>query len=49
MKFMEILARAVANPDLQIRGLGGHRDPEISGGRGGLKNLFFGPLGLSLV
>ena len=38
----------MADPDLQIReGGAGHPDPEIRGG--GLKNFFFGPLGLILV
>ena len=40
----------VANPDLQIRGGGGHPDAEIGGGAGGgLKRHFFGTSGLSLV
>ena len=43
----------MVDPGLQIRvwgggGGGGHPDSEISRG-GGLKNNFFGPLGLSLV
>ena len=33
----------VADPDLQIRGGGGHPDPEISGG--GLQKDFFLPFG----
>ena len=45
---------AVADPGLQIRGVGGggrgsHPDPEIRGGGGGLKKIFFGPSGLNLV
>ena len=39
--------RSSGGPDLQIKGGGGGPDPEIRGG--GLKNTFFGPLGLSLV
>ena len=36
---------SVADPDLQIRGRGGHPDPEIKGGGWSQKNLFrpFGP------
>ena len=41
---------AMADPDLQIRGGGGHPDAEIgAGGGGGLKRHFFGTSGLSLV
>ena len=36
-------AIAVADPDLQLRGVGG------GGGAGGLKNIFFGPTGHSLL
>ena len=42
---------SVADPDLQIReggGGGSHPDSEVRWG-GGLNNIFFGPLGLSLV
>ena len=41
----------MADPDGQItRGRGGrHPDPEVRGEGGGLKKIFFGPLGLSLV
>ena len=41
----------MADPELQIRveGGGGHPDPEIRGGGAGLKNMFFGPSGLSFV
>ena len=48
------VTRALANPDLQIRG-GGHPDPEIGGGGGGVgggglkKKIFSRPSGLSLV
>ena len=40
---------AMADPDLQIRGGGGHPDAEIGagGGGGGLKRHFFGTSGLS--
>ena len=31
------------------KGEGGHPDPEINGGGGGLKSIFFGPWDLSLV
>ena len=50
---VQLYCKAVADPDPQIRGGGGggHPDPEISvGGLGAVsKNLFFSPLGLSLV
>ena len=39
---------ALADPDLQMKGGGGHPDPEIRGGPG-LKKIFFGPSGLILV
>ena len=41
----------MADPDLQIKGGrgGGHPDPEIRGGGAVFKNMFFTPLGLSLV
>ena len=39
----------VADLDLQISGEPGHPDPEIRGGWAGLKKIFFGPSGLSLV
>ena len=39
---------AVADSDLQIRGRGGHPDPEKRGGAV-LKNFFFDLSGLSLV
>ena len=39
----------VVDPDLQIRGVPGHPDPDIRGGGGGLQKNIFGPLGLSLV
>ena len=41
----------MADLDLLIRGGGGgrHPDPEIRGKWRGLKKIFFGPLGLSLV
>ena len=39
---------AVPDPDLEIKGGGGHPDPYITGGDGLPKN-FFDPLGLSLV
>ena len=51
---VQLYFKALADPDLQMRGRGGggHPDPEISGG-GGLgavsKKFFFSPLGLSLV
>ena len=35
---------SVANPDLQIRGRGGHPHPEIRGGGGGEEDLAFFPL-----
>ena len=54
---VQLYFKAVADPDLQIRGGGGgggaYPDPEISGGGGhwGLsqKNFCFSALGLSLV
>ena len=39
----------MADTDLQISGEAGHPDPEIRGGGTGLKKIFFGPSGLSLV
>ena len=36
---------SVADRDLQIRGRGGHPDPEIRGGGGGLKKNLFRPFG----
>ena len=39
---------SVTDPDLQIRGGGGHPDPEISGGPVS-KKIFSGPSGLILV
>ena len=39
----------MADPDLQIRGGGGHPDAEMGGGGGGFKRHFFGTSGLSLV
>ena len=53
---VQLYCKAVADPDLQIRGGGGgggYPDPEISwgGGHWGLsqKKIFFSALGLSLV
>ena len=51
---VQLYCKAVADPDLQIRGGGGgggHPDPEINvGGLGAVsKKLFFSPMGLSLV
>ena len=51
---VQLYFKAVADPDLQMRGGGGvHPAPEISGGVGGLwavsKKFFFSPLGLSVV
>lgn len=40
--------KALADLDLQIRGGGGHLDPDIRWGPG-LKKNFFGPSDLSLV
>ena len=41
---------SVPEPDLEIMGGPGHPDPEIRGeGGGSLQNIFFSPLGLSLV
>ena len=40
----------VPDPNLEIRGGGGHPDSEIGGGGAvSQKNYFFGPSGLSLV
>ena len=39
------VTRALANPDLQIRGGSGHPDPEIGGGVAGLKKNVFPPFG----
>ena len=39
---------AVADPDIQMGGGGGHPDPETRG-IPGLQKKFFGPSGLSLV
>ena len=39
---------ALADPDLQMGGGGGHPDPEIRWG-GGLQKNFFGHSGLTLV
>ena len=47
--FKTVILKAVADPDLSIRGTPGHPDPEIREGGPGLQKLFFGPLGLSLV
>ena len=43
-----VLHSAVPDPDLEIRGGGGHPDPGISGG-GRSPKICFGPSGLSLV
>ena len=43
-----VLLTAMADPDLQIRGGGGHPDPEITGGAGLQKDIFC-PSGLILV
>ena len=48
-KFSNFPSFSVADEDLQIRGSPGHPDPEIRGSGGGLKKIFFGPSGLSLV
>ena len=46
---LEIRGGGGGHPDLEIRGGGGgHPDPEIRKGAG-LKKIFFGPSGLSLV
>ena len=45
----KIETTSLADPHLQIRGRPGHQDPDIRGGGGGSKKIFFGPLGLSLV
>ena len=39
---------SMADPDLRVRGGGGHPDPEIRGSPG-LQNTFFGPSNLILV
>ena len=48
---VQLYFKAVADPDLQMRGWGVHPDPEVRGRDWGLcqKKIFFSPLGLSLV
>ena len=40
-----VLLTAVADPDLQMRGGGGHPDPRDNGGGAGLQKDFFLPFG----